>query len=281
MARRRSTGARLRREEASAALAAGLVSVAWGVDAWRRDREANRLHRTLVELLLNAMHSGDPETERHSRRVADLTDILASSYRLGRRARARLRVAALLHDLGKMDDRVFHIVHSCALLSDEERREMERHPREGADILRPLEAIHPGIGQIVEAHHECWNGEGYPKGLIGSEIPLEARILTAADVFDAMTQPRSYHQAVGVDEALERIRRGAGERFDPEVVRRIGEPSIKERWAMVAALGRLEEGRETEREGEEERPSRASGSRRPPGTSGSRRDPRPAPSRSR
>lgn len=280
MGSRRSRRTRAGRSGGSVAAAAALVAAAWGVDAWRRDREATRLHRTLVELLLNAMHSGDPETERHSRRVADLTDVLASSYRLGRRSRARLRVAALLHDLGKMDDRVFHIVHSCEPLSNEERREMERHPHEGADIIRPLEAIHPGIGEIVESHHECWNGEGYPRGLIGTEIPLEARILTTADVFDAMTQPRSYHDPMGVDEALERIRRSAGERFDPGVVRRIAEPGIRERWAMIAALGRLEEGRETEGEGDDPAPD-AIGSRHPRATSGSHRDLHRATSRSR
>lgn len=270
---------RERRSEAGVAAAAGLVAVAWGVDAWRREREATRLHRTLVELLLNAMHSGDPVTERHSRRVADLTDILASCYRLGRRAHARLRIAALLHDLGKMDDRVFDIVHSCETLSNEDRREMERHPREGAHIIRPLESIHPGIGEIVESHHECWNGEGYPRGLIGSEIPLEARILTVADVFDAMTQPRPYHEAMSVDDAMDRIRRSAGEKFDPDVVRRIGEPGVMDRWAMIAALGRLEEERELEREDEE--PVRAIGSCPPPATSESRPDPRRATSKSR
>lgn len=237
-----------RSEPAVGLAAAALIAAAWAFDAWRRDRDATQLHRTLVELLLNAMHSGDPETERHSRRVANLTDVLAASYSLSREGRARLRVAALLHDMGKMDDRVFDIVHSCETLSPEDRREMERHPREGADIIRPLEAIHPGIGQVVASHHECWNGEGYPSGLMGSEIPLEARILSVADVFDAMTQPRPYHEPLGVDDALERIRRSAGDRFDPSVVRRLSEPGVKERWAMIAALGRLEESREAAEE---------------------------------
>lgn len=223
--------------------AVATLALAWALDAWRRARATNRLHRTLVELLLNALHSGDAETERHSRRVADLTDTLAATYGLGRRARARLRVAALLHDVGKMDDRLFEIVHSCETLSPADRREIERHPHEGADIIRPLEQVHPGISEIVEAHHECWNGEGYPQGRMGSEIPLEARILSAADVFDAMTQPRNYHEPYGVDDALERIRQSSGERFDPEVVRRIGRPEVKERWALIAAMGRLQESR--------------------------------------
>lgn len=229
-----------------AAAAAGVVAAAWAIDAWRRTRATTELHRALVELLLNALHSGDPRTERHSRRVADLTDALGETYGLGRRARARLRVASLLHDVGKMDDRLFDIVHSCETLSAADRREIERHPREGADIIRPLEEVHPGITSLVESHHECWNGEGYPRGLMGSEIPLEARILSVADVFDAITQTRNYHAADGVDEALERIRRSAGERFDPEVIRRVNRPEVKDRWAMIAALGRLQESRADE-----------------------------------
>jgi putative nucleotidyltransferase with HDIG domain len=225
------------------ATAGAILATAWALDAWRRTRASAELHRTLIDLLLNALHSGDAETERHSRRVADLTDALAAAYGLGRRARARLRVAALLHDVGKMDDTLFKIVHSCDTLSAEDRREIERHPTEGADIIRPLDELHPGISSIVESHHECWNGEGYPDGLMGSEIPLEARILSAADVFDAMTQPRNYHEPYGVDEALERIRRSSGARFDPEVVRRVNLPEVKERWAMVAAMGRLQESR--------------------------------------
>lgn len=228
------------------AAATGVVAAAWAVDAWRRRRLTTELHRTLVELLLNALHSGDARTERHSRRVADLTDALAETYGLGRRARARLRVASLLHDVGKMDDRLFEIVHSCETLSAADRREIERHPHAGADIIRPLEDVHPGISSLVESHHECWNGEGYPLGLMGSEIALEARMLSVADVFDAMTQTRNYHAADGVDEALERIRRSAGERFDPEVVRRVNRPEVRDRWAMIAALGRLQESRAEE-----------------------------------
>lgn len=259
MRRRQGQSAGLGSAELRMLTAAGLIAAAWGLDAWRRARDTSQLHRTLVDLLLNTLHTGDPETERHSRRVAALTDVLASTYRFGRRAHARLRLAALLHDMGKMDDEVFDIVHSCEPLSREARREMEQHPREGADILHPLERIHPGISKIVRSHHEAWNGEGYPEGLLGSEIPIEARILSVADVFDAMTQPRSYHDPLGVDEALERIRRSAGERFDPEVVRRIGQPQVKERWAMIAALGRLEESRGTVSGPAKPEPAKATG----------------------
>lgn len=220
---------------------AGAVGAVWAMDAWRRERKAHRLHRTLVDLLLNALHAGDARTERHSRRVADLTDALAQTYGLDSTRRARLRIASLLHDLGKIDDDLFQLVHSCARLSAEDRRAMEEHPIGGADILRPLEKIHPGITRIVEAHHESWDGDGYPRGQKGEQIPLEARILGVADVFDALTQPRSYHAAISVDDALEKIRNSAGEKFDPEVAARVDRPEVLERWKEIADRGRQEE----------------------------------------
>jgi putative nucleotidyltransferase with HDIG domain len=223
--------------------AVALLSAGWALDAWRRRRRAARLHRALVDLLLNAISAGDPVTERHSRRVANLTDALGESYGMDRAAHARLRLASLLHDMGKIDDRFFHILHSCEPLSDRERESIEEHPHQSAHILRPLERIHPGITRIVESHHECWDGDGYPRGLQGEEIPLEARIISAADVFDALTQPRAYHDPLSVEEALGRIRASACRRFDPDVVRRLENPSVRARWAGIARAGRREEAR--------------------------------------
>jgi putative nucleotidyltransferase with HDIG domain len=225
---------------------ATLTGVAWAVDARRRERKADQVHRILVDLLLNALHSGDPVTERHSRRVAALTDSLSRSYRLGEAARARLRIAALLHDLGKIDDQLFDLVHGCDPLTPEEREKMQGHPGEAAEILGPLELLHPGITSVVRAHHECWDGSGYPSGLRGEEIPLDARLLSAADVFDALTQRRSYREPIPVAEALEKIGESAGRKFDPEVIRRLAEPEVRARWMAIAARGREEERRAAE-----------------------------------
>lgn len=223
------------------------LGLGWVIDARRRGREAHRLHRVLVDLLLNALHSGDPRTERHSRRVADLTDVLAHTYGLDERRRARLRVAALLHDLGKIDDGIFEIVHSRDRLSPGDRAAMQCHPHTSADILRPLEKIHPGIGRIVESHHESWDGSGYPKGLRGTEIPLEARIMSAADVFDAMSQPRAYREPNPIGRVLEQLKESAGSKFDPQVIRRVERPDVLSRWAEIAGRGKSEERREEAR----------------------------------
>jgi HD-GYP domain-containing protein (c-di-GMP phosphodiesterase class II) len=221
-----------------AALAgAGLLALAWGLDAQRRERAAHMLHRRMVELLLNTLTAGDPVTARHSRRVADLSYALAVAIRMPRRERHTLRVAALLHDMGKLDDRFFHIVHSRKPLTDEERARIQYHPHESAHILAPLEPNHPGLREIVSSHHECWNGDGYPRGLAGEQIPLGARIIAVADAFDAMTQPRKYRGALSVPDALAEVRRDAGTHFDPALVRALREPALVERWTEIAERG--------------------------------------------
>ncbi|HYJ78259.1 MAG TPA: HD domain-containing phosphohydrolase [Longimicrobiaceae bacterium] len=227
-----------------AALAsAGVVSAAWAADAARRAQGGRHLHRTLVELLLNALTVDEPATARHSRRVADLAFALARARGMGRRARATLRVAALLHDLGKIDDRFFHILHSRRRLSARERAEIEFHPEQSARILEPLESLHPGIQRIVASHHERWDGSGYPAGTAGEKIPLASRIISLADAFDAVTQPRGYSEPVPAAKALGMLRRGAGKQFDPELVRLLDAPALREEWGGIARKGLADERR--------------------------------------
>ena len=219
----------------------GAAGILWGLDARRRSQKAALVHRTMVELLLNTLCAGDPETARHSRRVA-----------------------ALLHDLGKLDDHVVPLVHSHRRLNERERSRMEDHPNQSAGILQPLEEIHPGISLIVESHHERWDGGGYPQGLSGPQIPLEARIISVADVFDAMTEPRAYRDPVDADEVLEILRRDAGSKFDPQVVSRVGRPDVWEGWLAVAQAGRREEAALRGREEDEEREAQADADEAPP-----------------
>jgi HD-GYP domain-containing protein (c-di-GMP phosphodiesterase class II) len=241
---------------------AGLVSLAWGLDALRREHARHMLHRRMVELLLNTLTAGDPVTARHSRRVADLSYALGVAIGMPRREQHTLRVAALLHDMGKLDDRFFHIVHSRKPLTDDERERIQYHPHESAHILAPLEPNHPGLREIVSSHHECWNGDGYPRGLAGEQIPLGARIIAVADAFDAMTQPRKYRGELSVPDALAEVRRDAGTHFDPALVRALHEPSLVERWTEIARRGVFAErprqaAEEEQEEGDEERAARA------------------------
>ncbi|MBV9774909.1 MAG: HD domain-containing protein [Gemmatimonadetes bacterium] len=215
-------------------VAAGVIGAAWATDARRRDRNRRRLHRTMVDLLLNTITAGDVATARHSRRVANLTDALAAELRMPRPERSTLRVASLLHDMGKIDDRFFDIIHSHGPLTPEQRAEIKRHPHESADILAPLEKIHPGIREIVSSHHECWDGSGYPCCLSGERIPLSARLIAVADVFDALSQPRTYRDPLPPEEVLCMLREGAGSHFDPEVVALLDHPRVWNRWLEIA-----------------------------------------------
>lgn len=216
-------------------LTAALLAGAWYRDARRRQHALSRIERTHIEVLLNVLTAGDVFTAEHSRRVADLTDALAETYGFSGERHARLRIASLLHDMGKIDDQFFQIIHSRDKLSQTQRRRIERHPAESAHILEPLERLHPGITAIVSAHHEHWNGGGYPEGLQGDEIPLEARLISVADVFDAMTQARSYRDPLDPEQALEEICAEAGSKFDPEITRRLREPRVRRRWEAIAA----------------------------------------------
>lgn len=231
-----------------ATAALGGLGLAWFLDSRRRTKRTAQIHRTMVELLLNTLCSGDPSTARHSRRVADMTDVVGGTFGMNREARARLRVAALLHDLGKLDGQLQPILHSHHRLDEDERSQIKEHTNESADILQPLEAIHPGISQIVESHHERWDGKGYPQGLAGPAIPLESRIISVADVFDAMTEPRSYKGALAAEEALKEIRGGAGSSFDPQVVARLERPEVWSEWVRIACRGQQDEQRKGEAE---------------------------------
>jgi putative nucleotidyltransferase with HDIG domain len=217
-----------------AALGAWAVTAAlWAADALRRRRAMHLLHRRGVELLLNALTADDPETALHCRRVADL------SYAMGRAAGMRgrrlrvLRIAALLHDIGKIDDRFFRIVHSSEPLSGQDRARMRHHPQESANILAPLEGEHPGLARIVRGHHERWDGSGYPEGLAGEGIPLESRIIALADAFDAMTQSRRYRDAMGIEEALDELHADAGSHFDPSLVELTGSARLRRAWSEL------------------------------------------------
>lgn len=229
---RSEDGARLRLAGVAMA-SAGLVGAAWMVDRARRKRITRRLHRGMVDLLLNALYAGDPVTARHSRRVADLSYALAEAAGMRGDELRTLRVAALLHDMGKIDDRFFHIVHSRKPLTRQQRAEIKNHPHESAHILQPLETEHPGITRIVSSHHECWDGSGYPAGLHDLDIPVGARIIALADAFDAMTQPRKYREAMPMDQALQAVREGSGSQFDPALVELAHTDEVRQAWEEV------------------------------------------------
>ena len=163
-----------------------------------------------------AIEARDPYARGHSSRVTVFAQAMARGLRLEKERLSVLRLAALLHDVGKL------VVPSAVLLkrgplTDEELGLVRRHPAAGARMLRSLGAPET-ILPLVLHHHERWDGDGYPTGRRGDDIPLEARVLCIADSFDAMTSMRPYRASWTPDEALEELERCAGTQFDPDLV---------------------------------------------------------------
>ncbi len=168
-----------------------------------------------IRMLAAAIDEKDPYTRGHSGRVAKYSEIIGRELGLLPEELDRLRIAALLHDVGKIgvDDR---ILKKPGSLTPEEFELMKQHPSKGANIMRPvaqLKEMLPGI----ELHHECVDGRGYPRGLQGEQIPLMARIISVADTLDAITTNRPYQSAMELDFALRTIRKLTGTKFDQSV----------------------------------------------------------------
>lgn len=158
----------------------------------------------------------DPYTGDHEQRVTLLADAIAASMGLQEARREGLHLAGQVHDIGKIGVPA-EILAKPAQLTAMEYELIKQHPARGADLLAQI-AFEQPVAEIVHQHHERLDGSGYPQGLAGNEIMLEARILAVADVVEAMASHRPYRAALGIETALAEVRRGAGTLYDPEVV---------------------------------------------------------------
>ena len=187
------------------------------VEKLQQAAEENReLFLGSIKMLAAAIDEKDPYTRGHSGRVAKYSSIIGEGLGMNAEDLDRLRISALLHDVGKIgvDDRV---LKKPGQLTEEEFELMKQHPSKGANIMRPvaqLKEMLPGI----ELHHERMDGGGYPYGLQGDQIPMMARIIAVADTLDAITTNRPYQSAMDLEYALGRIRSLAVAKFDPKVV---------------------------------------------------------------
>ncbi len=169
----------------------------------------------MLDEFMQMMYETDPDLSGHGSRVAALSAPLAEYLGITRDDRRRLHIAAHLHDVGKI--RVdAGVMQKPGPLTAGEWAEMRKHPIEGFRIVDGL--VHSRIADTVIAHHERFDGSGYPFGLGGNDIPYLARILLVSDAFDAMTSDRPYQPALSPDYALAELQRCAGTQFDPGVV---------------------------------------------------------------
>ncbi|HUF31565.1 MAG TPA: HD domain-containing phosphohydrolase [Gemmatimonadaceae bacterium] len=186
-------------------------------EPWRR-RVAERLAAAALESLLNAIDANDPDTGRHARRVAAAARTLAEFADGDAMLLLRVERVAIFHDIGKIHQALLDIVQKGDGLTNAERRTIRTHPARGELVVAPLARFYPELPAGVRGHHERWDGKGYPDGLAGSQIPIEARIVSIVDVFDALTHRRPYRDAAPRNAAEEYIAAGRGTRFEPELV---------------------------------------------------------------
>ena len=152
----------------------------------------------------------------HSARVSEISEQIAIHMNLSKGEINKIRVAGLMHDIGKIgiSDRILNKIDP---LSEEEWEEVQRHSEIGYRILSSANEFSE-VAEYILSHHERWDGTGYPKGLKGNEIPYQSRIIAIADSFDAMTSDRSYRKALSYADAFQEIKLKSGSQFDPAIV---------------------------------------------------------------
>jgi putative nucleotidyltransferase with HDIG domain len=203
------------------AVALFLVPLVGARYAFQGAMEMLQVHRETVQALSRALEAYDPYTRDHSELVTRYALQLGSVLGLAAPRLEALEWAGRLHDIGKCRQDWEPIIRKPGRPSAQEWEVIRQHPVEGARLAEKMEFLPHTAGQvarIVRAHHERWDGGGYPDGLAGEEIPLEARILGVADAYEAMTGPRAYQQRRGAEEAMVELRAGAGQQFDAQVV---------------------------------------------------------------
>ena len=179
-------------------------------------QQVSKLHLRTIETLALAIEAKDENTGEHLQRVRVYAMELAKELGLSDDEKEALQAASVLHDIGKLAVPE-HIISKPGRLTPEEFEKMKIHPIVGAEILEQVHFPYPVV-PIVRAHHEKWDGSGYPCGLVGEAIPVGARILAAVDCLDALASDRQYRKALPLDEAMTKVASEAGTSFDPKIV---------------------------------------------------------------
>lgn len=196
-----------------------------------RDQNINQKYIEIISILIKTLEEVDRYTKGHSERVSHYSVELARA--IGYSDLEAIRLSGLLHDIGKIKVDI-KILNKPGALTPEEFAEIKKHPLTAYSILDMSEVFNP-IKEIVKYHHEKVNGLGYPEGLTGDAIPLGAKIIAIADVFDSLTSERSYRDPLSIEEALEIIKKDSGSHFDPSLVKifvQIAE-KIYQDWSMI------------------------------------------------
>ena len=181
-----------------------------------RTRELADAYDTMLEGFARALELRDKETEGHSRRVTENTMKIAQKMGISGEALEDIRSGSILHDIGKISipDK---ILHKPDKLTIEEREIVQQHPETAYKLLLPITYLNKAI-EIPFSHHEKWDGTGYPQKLKGKRIPVSARIFAIADVWDALSNDRPYHEAWSREKIIRYFIDESGKHFDPEIM---------------------------------------------------------------
>lgn len=177
--------------------------------------EMRNIYISTIEAFNSTLEAKDPYTSGHASRVEEYSVKLGQAYGLPKNKIRDLRNAAVLHDIGKIGIKD-HILNKAGKLTSEEFQDIMKHPSIGADIIKKVDFLEK-ISDTIRYHHEKYDGSGYPEGLAGDDVPIEAYILGIADSYDAMTSDRPYRGALTQTQALEQIKLNAGSQFHPKL----------------------------------------------------------------
>jgi cyclic di-GMP phosphodiesterase len=195
---------------------------------WEHERtDMHRVTKATLGALVNAMEARDPYLRGHSARVADLAATIAAHLGLSDDDVELVRLAGRLHDIGNIGTRET-VLNKPGPLAPDEYEHIKQHVLTGSQILAPLRYLGRVLGG-VRSHHERWDGAGYPDGLQGEEIPIEARIVGAAEVYDALTTSRPYQDKLPHDQAVRRMGELVGTVLDPRVFTALAEVVTRRR----------------------------------------------------
>lgn len=196
--------------------------------------DSSSMRSRTIDLIINTLYEKSKREMHHSKRVSGICAEIASRMGFEKEAVNQIRIAGLMHDIGKIGiDEKF--LDKPFELDGDEWKEMRRHPEIGYRILSSVKEFSEIAGYVLE-HQERWDGKGYPRGLKGDTISVQARIIAIADAYDAMTSDRSYRKALSKEEALNEIRRCSGKQFDPEIVTILTEMILYTQGAEAIAL---------------------------------------------
>jgi putative nucleotidyltransferase with HDIG domain len=198
----------------------GAISFVFPILGFRQLNKTNwelqKTNQELLQLMVAAIEARDPYTSGHSRRVARNAKLIAEAIGLKDKQVERVRVAALLHDVGKIHEVFAPILSKPGRLTSEENAIMQTHPIKSAELVQTVSQLSDVVGPIRN-HHENWDGTGYPDGLVGENIPIASRIIMFADTIDAMTTDRPYRAALTETQVRAEFVKLRGRQFDPAI----------------------------------------------------------------